>query len=79
VFAEALMDGEIVIDGEIEIVCEIEGEIVIEGEIEIDPEIEIEFDADTCAFTIDTPTSKIVRIKKSFIFLRVDICVVFVV
>jgi len=67
----AEMEGEIVIEGEIEIVFEIEGEIVIEGEIEI------EFVNEACPTTMLTPTSKIVRRKKSFILLRFFSCLVF--
>jgi len=74
-------------DLEIEIEPEVEGEtneaekepvILFEFEIEIVAEIEIEFEADTCPFTIETPTSKIVRRKKSFIFSESVVCVVFV-
>jgi len=54
----------------IEIETVIVGEMEIVGEIEVESVIEFVLLAD-CPFTMVSPTSKIVKKKKSFIFLRV--------
>jgi len=72
---EAGMDPEL--ETEMEVVMEVvmDPELEVEMEVVMEVEMEVVIETEACPHTIDTPTRKIVRRKKSFIVLRVCLCV----
>jgi len=76
---EAGRDCETEIEGVIEVVGGIDPDSETEMETEMEDVMEVEMEVviemEPCPHTIDTPTRKIVRSERNFIFLRECLCV----